>query len=316
MNKDYWKNRALIVRRECLLSLRYYRWGRGMVTPRNIYMSDGHLRQGGFFDRLKGMCSLYALSKVQGVPFKINFTEPFSLTDYLQPNHYDWRCDEPVEYKFPATRPLVANPAACARLFVPPKRERHIYLGYDLLPKIAEDYGESYSFGALYRELFRPSDWLEAEVGKHLSDLGHYLSVHIRAVNRLGDATEKSPAFPRLPEAEAGRVMARIASVLGELLRDAGGRRVLVSTDSNILSAYLCENLPDIYFVRGEIRHIGNAGSLSDAAVKKMFVDYHLLAAADECYSLVGSGLYHSEFPLYAAQIGGIPFSRKQIIYG
>lgn len=45
---------------------------------------------GGLADRLKGLISCYGLSKFTNREFILNWTYPFSLTDYLQPNKINW----------------------------------------------------------------------------------------------------------------------------------------------------------------------------------------------------------------------------------
>ncbi|HRQ30126.1 MAG TPA: hypothetical protein PLU49_08640 [Saprospiraceae bacterium] len=55
-----------------------------------ISVADGTRSSKGLTDRFKGMVSLYALSKATHSNFKILFTHPFNLTDYLIPNQYDW----------------------------------------------------------------------------------------------------------------------------------------------------------------------------------------------------------------------------------
>ena len=87
--------KALIFRREAILILKYYlRMSDHYSAPhRIIYMADDRMCSSGMFDRLKGMVSLYALSKAQGKQFDIFHVNPFLLEDYLQPNSYNWICN-------------------------------------------------------------------------------------------------------------------------------------------------------------------------------------------------------------------------------
>ena len=58
--------------------------------PVYIAMIDGETFHGGMCDRFKGIVSLYAYCKYTGNPFRIRYTYPFRLEDYLQPAAYDW----------------------------------------------------------------------------------------------------------------------------------------------------------------------------------------------------------------------------------
>ena len=59
-----------------------------------IFMVDGRIPHGGMFDRLKGLITIYAISKALGKPFKLSWSYPFVLSKYLEPNEYDWPIDE------------------------------------------------------------------------------------------------------------------------------------------------------------------------------------------------------------------------------
>ena len=60
------------------------------AAPLHIAMVDGESFHGGMCDRFKGMVSLYAYCKCVDLPFRIRYTFPFRLEDYLVPAHYDW----------------------------------------------------------------------------------------------------------------------------------------------------------------------------------------------------------------------------------
>jgi len=59
-------------------------------SPIYVAMIDGEAYHGGMCDRFKGIISLYAYCKYLGKPFRIKYTYPFKLEDYLQPAAYDW----------------------------------------------------------------------------------------------------------------------------------------------------------------------------------------------------------------------------------
>lgn len=59
-------------------------------NPAYIAMVDGTAIHGGMCDRFKGIITLYAYCKYRGLPFRIKYTHPFRLEDYLSPAVYDW----------------------------------------------------------------------------------------------------------------------------------------------------------------------------------------------------------------------------------
>lgn len=59
--------------------------------PKVIVMIDGKSgNANGLSDRLRGILSVFSLCIRLNVCFKIHWIFPFSLTDYLIPNRYDW----------------------------------------------------------------------------------------------------------------------------------------------------------------------------------------------------------------------------------
>lgn len=51
--------------------------------PLHVAMVDGESFHGGMCDRFKGIISLYAYCKYRSLPFRIRYTYPFKLEDYL-----------------------------------------------------------------------------------------------------------------------------------------------------------------------------------------------------------------------------------------
>lgn len=62
--------------------------------PLYIAMVDGEAYHGGMCDRFKGIITLYAYCKYQNLPFRIRYTYPFRLEDYLSPAVYNWTLRE------------------------------------------------------------------------------------------------------------------------------------------------------------------------------------------------------------------------------
>ena len=304
--------------REPQLIWRYYRpFASTSKSKRNVFMVDGRVGHGGMFDRLKGIISVYAISKAQQKDFRIHFSYPFELEKYLEPNEYDWRIDaKTINYHFPSARPLFLYGECYSprRLFKLRNGEAHFYFGYNILDEVNARYGTNFEWGQLYRELFRPTSYLQQYIDKYQAEIGtDYVVFHARFLNLLGDKVELS-INPELPEAEREPLMQKLRDKILELKGQmAGSPRIMLASDSMTFINYMLREVPDIYVVPGTVKHIDTAGNTDDSENIKMFLDYHLIAHASKVFNLVAPGMWHSAFPEYASKIGGVKFKRIHI---
>lgn len=319
--KDYFIQLYDSLVREPKLICKYYRpffLGKKENEGLNIFMVDGRVGHGGMFDRLKGAISVYAISKVHQKDFRIHFTYPFELQKYLEPNSYDWRISsEHVIYSFPHSRPLFLY-GECyepRRLFKKRKCESHFYYGYNSLDKINASYGTSFDWGELYRELFKPTAYLQQYINRYQQEIGsNYIVIHTRFLNLLGDKVETA-INPELSDSEKEVLKRKMHQAIQDLIMrkddvDNIKPRVMIASDSMNFIAYMQEQMPDIYVVSGTVKHIDTAGETADAENIKMFLDYYLISGANKVYNLVGQGMWNSAFSEYAAKIGGKEFER------
>ena len=301
--------------REPKMICKYYQFRPEKISPRNIFMADGRVGHGGMFDRLKGAISVYAMSKIHHKDFRIFFNYPFELQKYLEPNEYDWAINrDEIVYTYPHSRPLFLygecyNPK---RLFKNRNCEAHFYYGYDSLGKINERYGTVFEWGQLYRELFKPTPYLQQYIDYYQKEIGKdYMVIHTRFLNLLGDKFETA-INPELPDEDKERLINQMLSEIKKLT-DENGMRVMLASDSMTFITYVKRELPDVYIVPGTVKHIDTAGQTDDAENIKMFLDYYLISNAQKVYSLVGDGMWPSAFPEYAAKIGEVKFERIEI---
>lgn len=301
---------------------KYYRpfaLGQNASKARYIFMADGRRGHGGMFDRLKGLISVYAVAKSYGAEFRINFCYPFDLRKYLVPNEYDWTVDgKDINYNYPKAKPVIAygeinNPSRLWGKFG--SGERHFYYGYNSLDDINAHFGTKYDWGALYHELFKPSEYLQAHLDAIMETINcqNYIAIHTRFLNLLGDKNETG-INPELPKDEKERLKekccAKIKELNDEYLRDNPNGLVLLASDSMTFINYMKSKLPNVFIVPGTVKHIDTAGNTSDDENLKMFADYHMIAGADKVYNLVAEGMWKSAFAEYPAKIGGKPFER------
>lgn len=301
--------------REPFLTLKHYKIVSCEHIPagRMVFCADGKFAHGGMFDRLKGAISVYAAAKVLKRDFRINFTSPFQLEKYIEPNEYDWRIQNGEYEENVLSSRLIFMYGECDnpyRLLKKRKKDAHFYYGYDSLDYINESCGTSFVWGDLYRELFKPTAYLQKYIEEEKEKVGsEYIAVHLRFMNLLGDKMEFD-CDPTLSHDEQGKLKNCALMEMRKIIEINGGFKVLLVTDSKNFAEYAKAEIPDLYMISGEIRHIGTVEETSDEANIKMFLDYYMLAGAKKVYNLVGPGMWKSAFSEYAAKIGGCLFER------
>ena len=306
-----------IVWREPKLILKYYQQPKPRNLAwkgRNVLMVDSRVEHGGMFDCLKGIITIYAISKAMGKDFRIHFVSPFRLEDYLVPNHYDWTIgDDELCYSFPQARPVIAygelsNPR---RLWKKRRGETHFYYGYNSLDLVNEHFGTHNEWSELYDELFKPTEELQSQIDYYKKEVGDdYVVAHFRFLNLLGDKMEKASLNPTLPEQERKVLMERALAQLRRIAEMHPGVRLMLASDSSNFVNYIKKEIPSVYTIPGTIKHVGTAKSASGAEIIKMFLDYYIIGGARKVYSLWTPGMWKSAFPEYAALIGGADFER------
>ncbi|MDR0868694.1 MAG: hypothetical protein LBP75_09545 [Planctomycetota bacterium] len=77
-------------------------------APIVIWIGDGKRWIGGLADRLGGIVFAFQMCRQVGRDFKIHFVHPFRLTDYLQPNQYNWTiAPEAISYHPQYSQPVM-----------------------------------------------------------------------------------------------------------------------------------------------------------------------------------------------------------------
>lgn len=304
----------IFFRESKLIAQYYFPFCFGHKSEIMVFKADGRFPHGGMFDRLKGAISVYAASQCIGRKFRISFTHPFDLRDYLEPNEYDWTIDEVDLAKgWPAAKPVFmygefVNPV---RLVKRRSCESHFYYGYNSLDWLNKRYNKNFEFGTLYKQLFKPTARLQKYIDMYKAEIGcKYIVAHFRFMNLIGDSTEFKEINPTLPEVEQQELIEKSLEQLRCLRSEWKQYRIMLCTDSAHFVSIVTEQMPEVYVVPGEIKHIGTAEDNNDVSTIKMFLDYYLIAEADRVYNFVSNGMWKSAFPEYAAKIGQKPFER------
>lgn len=274
-----------------------------------IYMADGRTSHGGFSDRLRGIFSLYEYSQKHGISFKIHFTHPFCLEEFLVPNQYDWHIDnDSLSYNKKETVFRFINSYSCLTevyqdRFLEVKNkdvQLHVYSNWTNHEERFSDY---------FNQLFKFSPLLDNKINAYLSDIGcKYISVSFRLISLLGDFKDSYFA-EELPTDEEKEIYIKkcIECVLHLHELYPQYEKVLVTTDSGILLRRL-EQIPYVYVIKGEVIHMDYVDNHIEGHLKTM-IDYFLISKAEKvfCYSY-GKMFKSTKFAKTAALIGNKEF--------
>jgi hypothetical protein len=273
-----------------------------------IYIADGRVQDGGLADRLRGMVSLYRIACDIGVEFKINFTSPDKLTNYLIPNMYDWTIDqndiiydvrESVICTF-FTNVYIKDVFLTIQKLL--KRYNQLHVTTNLASAEAE-------YGALFNFLFKPSPELHNLIEYNLSQIGcNFISATFRFQSLLGDFYEGH--FQSLPEEERPLLIKRCLEHLKEIHTENNAQKILVTSDS-ITFLQEAKKLDFVYVIPGEIAHIDYTLGLNKSVYMKSFLDYFLLTYSQKIYLVVDGKMYNSGFA-YRASLHRSPYIIKR----
>lgn len=289
--------------------------------PLLIAMVDGESFHGGMCDRFKGIISLYAYCKLHQLPFRIRYTYPFRLEEFLIPADYDWTL-HPGEYTdnplFIRVLYMRGEHYATRLLRLRPKRQIHFYTNRDLLPHINEAFhdklpgGEAYDWGALYRELFKPGKELQEHIDRITGEIGgEYDALVFRFQNLLGDFKEYH--YKALEDkSEAEQLLEKCIGYVQQRKKVSSDKKLLVTSDSTTFLKWVSQ-IQGVYVIPGTLTHMDGAklqGDQSKAhgAYMKSFLDFYMISKAQRVYRVGTEKMFNSAFPVFAAKINERPF--------
>lgn len=278
-----------------------------------ICMIDGRARHGGLSDRLMGIVATYSLCKELGLDFRINFTYPFLLSDYLEPNEVNWIISPEELCYYPAdAHPVYVDSmggTAEKKLqrkwlkteILKPYKQIHVYTN--------AHFAMNSSYSGLFHTLFKPSEQIRKELDFHRSKLnGEYICVALRFQKLLGDFEEEGD-FAVLDTAQRLDLINRCIGKIKELKSVHLDWKFLITSDS---ATFLqkADELDFVYIIPGALGHMDYAAQSADAneADKKVFVDFLMTANAQKSYLLRTGDMYQSRFPRSASFVNNIPF--------
>lgn len=280
-----------------------------------VYMADGKIRCGGLSDRFRGIVSAYKLCKQMNLEFKINFSQPFNLQDYLLPNTYDWLIDESnVCYNSNYAKPHFITSTSSvgdekAQLFFANKYFRSNYKQIHLYTNM---YFADKEYGVLFRELFKPTDDLQTLIDYNKKQIGgDYIAVVFRFQQLLGDFKEGD--YPELPQHKKDSLIAECLELLRKVYIDNQYPKILVTSDSTTFLSN-AGKLDFTYIIPGEIVHPDYSHTIDPKVYMKSFLDYYMLSEAQKVYLVVDEIMYHSGFAYRGALHNQVPYNEISLI--
>lgn len=281
-----------------------------------IYKVDGIAFSPGLADKLKGIFSVYHLCRSYGLEFKICWTYPFNLTDYLLPNKYDWYIESDIlEFSCNSAPILIDRTgrlyredlvdwyAFKHRVVKTNLSQYHVYTNAIIKPG---------NFKKYFDELFKLSPPLKREIAQMKEKLGNnYISVSLRFVELLGDFKDNEGFSTPLPQEQQKELMERCYGKILEIIsRYDENTKIFVASDSGTFLSYVSQN-PRVVTSPGVPAHIQYVST--SESYMKTFVDMMLIRDAKTQYLLQTGKMWSSGFPKTASLLGNGKF--KKVVF-
>lgn len=285
-------------------------------SKRVVCIFDGKIKNGGLADRLRGIVSVYEVCKEQNLEFKIVFTSPFNLSEFLEPNIIDWRItEEELNYNTAVTRlcyidTLTGSEYEAKKQKQWFKREfKKNYKEFHVRSNAIFSYNGDYS--TLFNELFKPSPKLQASIEKQKKIFStNYISASFRFMNLLDDFNETIELHSKLTKEEQKELITKNIEQLQLLHNEYPEKRILVNSDSTTF-IQTAAKLDYVYVIPGNITHIDGKNSSNEyETYEKTFLDFFMIANAERIYLLRTGQMYDSGYPFAASKIYNKSFEK------
>lgn len=257
----------------------------------------------GIADRIKAIISTYNLAKSNGYEFKLLFTTPFNLCDYLAPKT-NWHCNiDELEYSLRDTR-LYHETSWRKKIKLKPGKQYHcyIYTG-NLIPRVFPH--TNYKWSDLFNELFTPSKELEEAYKKLNIPPRTYISIHIRFVNALEHFEDTYYQNQINDQTKREALIVRCKEGIKRIMDENKETPIYVFSDSKTFLESL-EELPVHTIGSAGIKHTSKTSG--DYSTLKTFLDLYVMSQSQAIYRFCAPEIYSiSHYALLAANIGDIP---------
>lgn len=279
-----------------------------------VFTCNGWIWHGGLADRLKGIVTVYDWCRRNGRSFKINFSVPFNLQDYLIPDKTDWLPKDIVyNEKYSTPKVCLMEPRTCNKKEIADHQNELFESWMDAnlsdttmqLHIYTNMVRHNVDFGTRFHELFKPCKRLQQEIDYHVSQIGgKYISISFRFTTLLGDF-EDCTGKP-LPMEEREVLIEKCLKAVAEIRKNAPAYdKVLVTADSPTFTERV-KHLPDVYVIPGKVGHIDYQHN--DDVNMKTFLDFFMISKAEKVYLARTGKMYNSAFAKTASMVNDRPF--------
>ncbi len=267
----------------------------------------------GITDRLKAAVGLCYVARQHGLDFHFIHQAGFDIRDYLAPNRIPWSAElsdlsaDPGQVQtfryiapyddLPEFRPGVQY--VCRR-----------YIGNNIIEK-----NNVPEWQRVWRELFWDMFTPTRPVTEELAACSmprRYTAIVARFINALGHTEDASYNAP-FPEEMQEKLIRAVLEKAAQCQAASDVPAVVFSDSARFLRAAAAEG-----FLTTDVNGIGNIMNRDAGAyvTLRTFVNLFQIAGADKVYSILhldgfpDNSLYKTQYPRYAAIIGGKPFIR------
>lgn len=298
--------------KEFLMLLKYYKLTPSTSKkPMLISTIDGKRKTQGLTDRFKGIVSVYALAKATNTLFRIDFTHPFHLNEFLIPNTYDWLPQEnELSESISDIRIRILRKQLSIKKLLrlyPFKKQVRVYANGDYLDEINTVFHQNYIWGELFNELFKPTQRMEEQITFHTQKIGgKFIACIFRFQSLLGDFIEYN--YKPLSKEKQEQLIEKNRNALLQLT-EKNNCPVLVTSDSSTFISKI-QNMNNVYTIPGRVVHLDCVYDEETDVYMKSFIDFLMISKAEKVYSIGTKMMYQTNFPRYAAKIRNVPFER------
>lgn len=274
-----------------------------------IFFIDGKTIHGGLSDRLRGLFSTYYYCLKEGIDFKVFWTYPFNLQDYLEPNKVNWLIDgkaishnkNEVAFRFFNSYSLMNNnETSFLKIMNTKKHEIHVYSNITLHEEM---------YHIFFNDLFKPSKMLSDALQYNTDKIGgKYISVSFRFIGILGDFKD-TYLKKELGAEEKEKYISKCLDVICRLkTKHPNVPKILVTSDSRVFLEK-ASSLAYVYIIPGTAVHIDGVNKNMEQNDLKVFLDMLMISKAECCYSYsYGKMFKGTKFAKTSALIGNRRF--------
>lgn len=274
-----------------------------------IFFIDGKTIHGGLSGRLRGLFSTYYYCLKEGIDFKVFWTYPFNLQDYLEPNKVNWLIEgkaishnkNEVAFRFFNSYSLMNNnETSFLKIMNTKKHEIHVYSNITLHEEM---------YHIFFNDLFKPSKMLSDALQYNTDKIGgKYISVSFRFIGILGDF--KDTYFKKeLGAEEKEKYISKCLDVICRLkTKHPNVPKILVTSDSRVFLEK-ASSLAYVYIIPGTVVHMDGVNKNMEQNDLKVFLDMLMISKAECCYSYsYGKMFKGTKFAKTSALIGNRRF--------